>query len=183
MSDITGTTDIAAMTTITTITTARLILRPFQSNDFEKAYQLFSDPIVMRFSLNGPYSAEKCQIFIDQCMLKSKNNEPSLLAVIDKQTNQLIGSCGFFAQTIQGMAELELGYRLLPHYWGKGLATEAAMAMKSYAFNEMGLTRLISLIETDNIASISVAEKNDFKLEKTMLYDGRISVGMYVAIR
>ena len=171
------------MNDITDIKTERLILRPFQSNDFEKAYRLFSDPIVMRFSLNGPYSAEKCKKFIDQCMLKSKNNEPSLLAVIDNQTNQLIGSCGFFAQTIQGMAELELGYRLLPHYWGKGLATEAAIAMKGYAFNEMGLTRLISLIETDNIASIRVAEKNDFKLAKTMLYDGRIAVGMYVAIR
>ena len=171
------------MNDITDIKTERLILRPFQSNDFEKAYRLFSDPIVMRFSLNGPYSAEKCKKFIDQCMLKSKNNEPSLLAVIDNQTNQLIGSCGFFAQTIQGMAELELGYRLLPHYWGKGLATEAAIAMKGYAFNEMGLTRLISLIETDNIASIRVAEKNDFKLAKTMLYDGRISVGMYVAVR
>ena len=81
------------------------------------------------------------------------------------------------------MAELELGYRLLTHYWGKGFATEAAIAMKTYAFNEMDLTRLISLIETENIASIRVAEKNGFKLEKTMLYDGRISVGMYVAIR
>ena len=165
------------------ITTERLILRPFQNNDIASAYSLFSDPIVMQFSLNGPYSEEKSRIFIEQCMLKSKNNEPSLLAVIDKKSNQLIGSCGFFPQTIQGMAELELGYRLLTHYWGKGFATEAAIAMKTYAFNEMNLTRLISLIETENIASIRVAEKNGFKLEKTMLYDGRISVGMYVAIR
>lgn len=171
------------MKDIKDIKTERLILRPFESNDFEEAYQLFSDPIVMRFSLNGPYSADKCKKFIEQCILKSNNNEPSLLAVIDKKSNQLIGSCGFFPQTIQGMAELELGYRLLTDYWGKGLATEAAMAMKSHAFNEMGLTRLISLIETENIASVRVAEKNDFKLEKEMLYDGRIAVGLYVAIR
>ncbi|WP_201288100.1 GNAT family N-acetyltransferase [Psychromonas sp. L1A2] len=38
------------------ITTERLILRPFQNNDIASAYSLFSDPIVMRFSLNGPYS-------------------------------------------------------------------------------------------------------------------------------
>lgn len=165
------------------IKTERLILRPFQSTDLNSAYQLFSDPEVMRFSLHGPYTEQKSKNFIEQCMFKSKNNEPSLLAVIDKKSNQLIGSCGFFPQQIQGMAELELGYRLLKNYWGQGLATEAAMAMKAYAFNEMGLTRLISLIEAENIASVRVAEKNGFKLEKTMLYDGTISVGMYVAIR
>jgi len=165
------------------ITTERLILRPFQSNDLERAHQLFSDPEVMRFSLHGPYSEQKSRKFLDQCIFKSKNNDPSLLAVIDKKSKLLIGSCGFFPQQIQGIAELELGYRLLTNYWGQGLATEAAIAMKTYAFNDMNLTRLISLIETENIASVRVAEKNGFKLEKKMLYDGRISVGMYVAIR
>ncbi|WP_026339442.1 GNAT family N-acetyltransferase [Psychromonas ossibalaenae] len=165
------------------ITTERLFLRPFQSRDFEKVHQLLSDPAVMRYSLNGPYSKQKSMDFINQCILKSENNEPSLLAVIEKKNNQLIGSCGFFPQKIQGQEELELGYRLLKNYWGKGLATEAAAAVKTYAFNEMGLTRLISLIETGNKASVRVAEKNGFKLEKQMLYDGRISVAVYAAAR
>lgn len=164
------------------LTTERLLLRPFQSNDFDRAHQLFSDPDVMRFSLHGPYSEQKSRVFLNQCIFKSKNNEPSLLAVIDKKSKLLIGSCGFFPQQIQGMAELELGYRFLKSYWGQGLATEAVMAMKAYAFNEMGLTRLISLIETENVASVRVAEKNGFKLEKVMLYDARISVGIYAAI-
>jgi len=165
------------------ITTERLLLRPFQSSDFEKVHQLLSDPDVMRFSLNGPYSKQKSMHFINQCILKSENNEPSLIAVIEKKNNQLIGSCGFFPQKIQGTEELELGYRLLKNYWGQGFATEAAMAVKTYAFNEMGLTRLISLIETGNNASVRVAEKNGFKLEKQMLYDGKISVAIYAATR
>lgn len=163
------------------ITTKKLILRPFISNDLEAIYQLLSDPTVMKFSLNGPYSREKSASFMNQCIHQSENNQPSLLAIIDKQSNHLIGCCGFFLQKILGKEELELGYRLLKEYWGKGFATEASLAVKNYAFTEMGVTRLISLIEKENIASIRVAEKNGFRLEKEMLYDGRISVCIYSA--
>ncbi|PKF60789.1 GNAT family N-acetyltransferase [Psychromonas sp. psych-6C06] len=161
------------------ITTQRLILRPFQQDDLSALHRLFSCPEVMRFSLNGPYSEEKTYALMNQCIEKSQQNQASLLAVIDKKNRQLIGSCGFFAQTIQGNDELELGYRLIKSEWGKGLATEAATAMKNYAFSEMRLTRLISIIEKDNLASLRVAEKNGFKLEKVMRYDGRIEVGIY----
>jgi ribosomal-protein-alanine N-acetyltransferase len=161
------------------IITERLILRPFQIDDFTAIHQLLSDPDVMRFSLNGPYCKEKSTEFMTQCIDKSNKKQPSLLAIIDKKSNLMIGSCGFYAQKILGKKELELGYRLLKNHWGKGFATEAALAVKNHAFNEMGLTRLISLIEKDNIASIRVAEKNGFKLEKEMLYDGRIYVCIY----
>ena len=161
------------------INTQRLILRPFKSTDIEAAQQLFSCPAVMRFSLNGPYSEEKSTKLINQCILNSQNNQPSLLAVIEKTSGLLIGSCGFFQQKIQGRPELELGYRLLKNHWGKGLATEACCALKKVAAEEMGLSRLISLIEKENIASVRVAEKNGFKLEKEVMYDGRIAVGIY----
>tara|TARA_R110001583_G_scaffold51161_8_gene159762 strand:- start:13407 stop:13910 length:504 start_codon:yes stop_codon:yes gene_type:complete len=161
------------------ITTERLIVRPFEDNDFEALHQLLSDPDVMRFSLNGPYCKEKSADFMKMCMHKSANNQPSLFAIVDKKSKKFIGSCGFYPQKILGQQELELGYRLSKKYWGNGLATEAAAAVKNYAFDEMGLTRLISLIEKENIASIRVAEKNGFKLEKEMLYDGRISVCIF----
>ena len=165
------------------ITTSRLLLRAFQYSDFENAHQLLSDPEVMRYSLNGPYSRKKSRDFIDQCILKSDKNVPTLFAVIDNKNNQFIGFCGFFPQKIQGEEELELGYRLLKKYWGKGFATEAAVAVKNYAFNQLGLTRLISVIEISNTASLRVAEKNGFRVEKQMLYNGKISVAMCVATR
>jgi [ribosomal protein S5]-alanine N-acetyltransferase len=161
------------------ITTERLTLRPFQANDLEAVHQLLSDPTVMRFSLNGPYCKEKSTAFMYQCIQKSEKKQPSLLAIIEKKSNRLIGSSGFFPQKILGKEELEIGYRLLEEFWGQGLATEASRAVKNYAFNEMGLTRLIALIEKENTASVRVAQKNGFKLEKEMLYDGRITVGIY----
>ncbi|PKG39171.1 GNAT family N-acetyltransferase [Psychromonas sp. Urea-02u-13] len=161
------------------ISTERLTLRPFQSSDFYALHQLLSDPVVMRFSLNGPYSETKSRDFMNQCIQKSETNQPSLLAVINNKTNQLIGSCGFFPQKILGKEELEVGYRLLEEFWGQGLATEAALALQNYARDKMGRNRLISLIEKENIASVRVAEKNGYKLEKEMLYDGRIKVCIY----
>lgn len=161
------------------ITTDRLIIRPFQRDDFEDLHRMLSDPDVMRFSFNGPYSKQKSADFLSQCMEKSKNKQPSLLAVIDRRNRLFMGSCGFFPQKIQGKEELELGYRFLKKHWGKGFATEAATAVKDYAFNEMGLTRLISLIEKENIASVRVAEKNGFKLENEIIFAGKIHLCIY----
>ncbi|GLS90449.1 acetyltransferase [Psychromonas marina] len=161
------------------IITPRLILRPVAVTDFEVSYQLFSDPDVMRFSLNGPYSKQKTIEFIANCIKQTEQNRPSLLAVLDKETELLIGYCGFYMQTINGIEEVELGYRLLKSQWGKGLATEAAIAMKEYAFQEMGLTRLISIIDKDNIGSVRVAEKVGLTIEKELLYNRKIHVAIY----
>ena len=161
------------------IVTSRLILRPVLLSDFNAAHQLLSDSEVMRFSLNGPYSEQKTNDFIKHCIQQTEKKLPSLLAVIDIETDLLIGFCGFYEQIINGIQEIELGYRLLKEYWGRGLATEAAMAMKNYAFKEMGLTRLISIIEKENVGSIKVAEKIGLRLEKEMLYNQRIYVGIY----
>ncbi len=161
------------------ITTPRLILRPASHSDFDATYQLLSDPEVMRFSLNGPYSDQQITDFINHCIQQQKNNLPGLLAVINRTNGLLIGYCGFYAQKINGIHEMELGYRFSKRYWGQGLATEAAMAMKNYAFEEMGLTRLISIIEKENISSIRVAQKTGFTLEKKMIYNGKTHVEIY----
>lgn len=161
------------------IITPRLILRSVRLSDFEASHQLFSDPDVMRFSLNGTYSEQKTTQFISNCIKQTEKNRPSLLAVIDKETELLIGYCGFYMQKINGVEEVELGYRLLKAQWGKGLATEAASAMKEHAFQQMGLTRLISIIDKNNIGSVRVAEKLGLKPEKELLYDKRIQVTIY----
>jgi len=161
------------------IVTSRLLLRTVTLNDFKASHQLLSDPDVMRFSLKGPYSEQQTTDFIKHCIQQTQKNQPTLLAVIDRETDLLIGYCGFYMQKINGVEEVELGYRLSKEHWGKGLATEAAQAVKVHAFKKMGLTRLISIIEKENVASIRVAEKNGFILEREMLYNKKIRVQIY----
>ena len=65
---------------------------------------------------------------------------------------------------------MELGYRFSKNHWGKGYATEAAIACLDYAFSTLGAKKLISIIEPNNIASLKVAEKAGLQLEKTTVY-------------
>jgi ribosomal-protein-alanine N-acetyltransferase len=74
---------------------------------------------------------------------------PSQFAVLSRADNQLIGYCGFFHQEVDGTNEIEIGYRLHPNYWNKGLATEAAQAVRDHAFRDLNLSRVISLIHPE----------------------------------
>jgi len=67
---------------------------------------------------------------------------------------------------------LEIAYRLDASCWGKGLATEAAHAVRDHAFDDLQLSHLISLIHPDNVASRRVAEKNGMTLEKETIFRG-----------
>jgi RimJ/RimL family protein N-acetyltransferase len=79
---------------------------------------------------------------------------------------------------IDGREEVELGYRLIRSRWGKGLATEAAIATVHYAFEVLKLPRLISIIEPENHRSIRVAEKCGLVSRKEAKFHG-ISVKIY----
>lgn len=90
--------------------------------------------------------------------------------MIFREENRLIGYCGFFCQIVDGMNEIEIAYRLHPDYWNRGLATEAARAVRNYAFEVMELERVISLVHPDNHASRRVTEKNGMTLEKKTIF-------------
>jgi ribosomal-protein-alanine N-acetyltransferase len=61
---------------------------------------------------------------------------------------------------------VEVAYLLGRQYWGQGLGTEIAQAILDYGFNHLHLSRLICLIEEQNLASKKVAEKIGMKFEK-----------------
>ena len=73
---------------------------------------------------------------------------------------------------MDGQQEVEIGYLLAKEYWGRGLATEAAIAIKNYGFQQLNFNRLISLIVPENIASQKVAIKNGMKYEKDTTHAG-----------
>jgi len=97
---------------------------------------------------------------------------PSQFAIEIESEGTLLGYCGFFHQDVDGTSEIEIGYRLHPDYWNKGLATEAATAVRDHAFRDLKLSRVISLIHPENIASRRVAEKIGMTLEKHTTFRG-----------
>lgn len=93
-------------------------------------------------------------------------------ALIDKETGDFIGQCGLLTQEINGKEVLEVGYHILPKYWGKGFATEAAIKFRNHAFESNLCERLVSIIDIRNIASQKVAEKNGMKRGQRIFYHG-----------
>jgi [ribosomal protein S5]-alanine N-acetyltransferase len=138
--------------------TPRLILRPFCEKDLDVLADLMANADFMRFSL-GPQSREKTAEVLEKMQRRDRAGEPSQFAVMFRADGQLIGFCGFFCQNVDGVERIEIGYRLHPDYWGQGIATEAARAVRDHAFKVLKLNQIISLIHPDNIASTRVAKK------------------------
>lgn len=152
------------------IETRRLIIREFKINDLDELFIVMSDPEVMRYSVSGPRSRKNTEEFIKASIDAYQRHSLAQHAVVLKQSQSLIGCSGFFTPMVNNIQEIELSYRLARNYWGQGLGTEAAQACCDYAFSDLLLKRLISIIEPENTASIRVAEKVGLKFEQKITF-------------
>ena len=159
--------------------TSRLILRKFNESDVDPLLGFRGDPEVMRFSISGPETREDIQTkYLPSCLRRYSRDGLGQWAVVRKIDGICVGECGICVQEVADDRVFEISYRMRRDCWGTGLATEAARACRDYGFKKAGLHRLISIIESENAASIRVAEKMGMTLEKRASFHG-ISVLIY----
>lgn len=155
------------------IETDRLLMRPFNENDIKPFSRICANPKVMRYIGNGkPLEKEIVKTQIQGWMSLYEKQGYGLLALTLKENDQLIGFCGLIHQTVDEENFIELGYRVDEKFWGKGIATEAALAVKNYALNQLNIPVLISIIHHQNEASKKVALKAGMKLKKKTQFKG-----------
>ena len=156
--------------------TERLLLRYFVPADLEALFALYSDPEVRHFFPEGTFTLEETREELEWYFHgHPRHPELGLWATLQKETGQFIGRCGLLPWTIDGQFEIEIAYMIAKDFWGQGLGTEAAAGIRDYAFEQLGLTRLICLIDEHNQASIRVAEKIGMAFEK----EGRDELGPF----
>jgi ribosomal-protein-alanine N-acetyltransferase len=146
------------------VRTARLILREFVKSDFEAVHAYSSDPRVTRYLFFGPRDADSTADYLEG-LLASQRERPRTrfeLAVEEIATGRVIGACDL---SIIERNVVDLGYMLSIENWGKGLATEIALALIDAAFFDLRADRVISTVDVNNSASIRVLEKIGMRWE------------------
>jgi RimJ/RimL family protein N-acetyltransferase len=139
--------------------TKRLILRPMLESDIDALQLIFTDPNVMAAFNHDPFTREQMAGWLQRNLDHQNEYGYGLFSVILKETGELIGDCGLEQMDVNGVQMAELGYDFRSDFWNRGYATEAACAVRDYAFDVLHLPQLISLIRVGNLASKRVAEK------------------------
>ena len=152
--------------------TDRLLLRKYVEEDAEAFFELNSDPKVLRFVPDKQLlDVEQArQILIDHPIADYRKYGFGRGACVLKRTGQQIGFAGL--KYLEELDEVDIAYRLLPAYWGQGLATEAALAAVGYGFAKLGLKRIIGLAMPENMASIRVLEKAGLRYRENVSFLG-----------
>jgi RimJ/RimL family protein N-acetyltransferase len=151
----------------------RLIFRKVSRADFNAWLPFHEEPLSSKYFAGEIFEPEvACQNWFTKVFTRYEDNLGGLNALISKQDGKLVGMCGLLIQTVDNIRELEIGYSILPEYWRKGYASEAAQKCKAYAFEHKISESIISIIHIDNIGSQKVAINNGMHLDKTTTYKG-----------
>ena len=137
------------------IETARLRLYPPRIEDLEARLAMDRDPEVMHFIRPVPDDAEAQRRDIRGRILQPPRG--ALWHVALREAPGFIGWCGVFPLQDSGL--MEIGYRFARAAWGRGLATEAAVAALDYGFRKLELDRIVAVSDPDNAASRNVLGK------------------------
>jgi len=140
--------------------TERLIVRHYTEGDADDFFLLNADPDVMRY-IRPVKSREEIDRFLTEVIEYSKN-EPAYgrMAASEKQSGTFIGS--FAIIPLEGTIHMQLGYSLLPSFWGKGYATELTKTGLKYIFTQTRLEEIFGVTESGNINSQRVLLKSGF---------------------
>jgi RimJ/RimL family protein N-acetyltransferase len=142
------------------VCTERLRLRRFRAGDAEAYAAINADPLVVRY-LGGELDRAASDAQLARIMAHWDEHGFGLWAAELRDDGRMVGFVGL---SIPGflpavLPAVEVGWRLASDVWGRGLATEGGRAGIEWGFGSLGLDRIISIIDPDNVASVRVAEK------------------------
>jgi len=160
------------------IFTERLTLRKITIDDVDNIFQLDSNPEVMKYVGVPPVTnKQESAKMVENIINQYEKNGTGRLAVIEKESNQFIGWSGIklLTQEVNGFKNVyELGYRFLPKFWGKGYATESAIASLDLGFNQLNADKIYAYADVGNESSNRILTKLGFENKGTFLDKGDI---------
>lgn len=146
--------------------TERLLLRHLNDDDAEFMLELLNDPsFIENIGDRKIRDLDGAKAYIRNGPAASYvKNGFGLYLVQVKETRESIGMCGLIKR--DQLKDVDIGYAFLPRYWSKGYAIESALAVKEHARAEIGLKRIVAIVDPRNGGSIRVLEKLGMTFEK-----------------
>ena len=161
--------------------TPRLLLREMTESDATDLYLLNSSANVMKYLEGEPLLSspdQAIEVLRLRILPQYSLHGVGRWAVLLRDGDTFIGYCGlkYLPETV----EYDLGYRFLEKYWGRGYATESALAVLEYGRKHLAGKRIVGKASLENIASVRVLEKIGMRFEGYEPYEGG-TVAVYVA--
>ncbi|WP_205944994.1 GNAT family N-acetyltransferase [Pedobacter psychrodurus] len=162
-------------------------MRQFHHNDLASIFNGLSHPDVIRYYGVSYSNLEETLNQLTWFNDLQKNETDIWWAICDKGNYKFYGAIGF-NDLSKIDKKAEIGFWLLPEYWGKGIVKEVADPVCSYAFEKLDLIKIEAMVETENENSKKVLKKIGFDYQKTMKnyeikYDRFISLEIYAKLK
>lgn len=141
-------------------------------------FTLDSNALVHKYLGNKPLSTKDQAAKVIQFIRKQYEERGiGRFAVVEKSSGDFIGWSGLKLnagekEELNGIQDfVDIGYRFIPEYWGKGYATESSIATLRFGFEEMNYPTIYGAAENENVASNKVLQKIGLKFVNTFYYD------------
>jgi len=152
--------------------TERLTVRQLTEDDAEFILELLNEPsFIQNIADRGVRNLDDARGYIVNGPQASyARNGFGLFLVELKESGVPIGMCGLIKR--DSLEDVDIGYALLPRFWSKGYAHEAAAAVMDYGRNVLKIPRIVGITAPDNEGSIRVLEKIGLRFDKIVVLDG-----------
>lgn len=140
--------------------TKRLLLKISEPSELQEWVLLRQDPVVMKYIGDINTKEEVEDFFFDVVIPYHKKHGLGFCSVFEKETGYFIGQAGLFHIGYDdSQVDIEVAYRFLKKFWGKGYATESANALIKFGFSNLLVKKLVGFAWLGNTASSQVLQK------------------------
>lgn len=151
--------------------TERILLRAFTQGDLDVLAAMMGDEDQM-WLYPRPRTREETRAWIDTTIEHYRNSGFGFWLMESVEDAEFLGYCGIRPRLIEGVEVAEMGWHTMKHVWNEGIATHAAAACRDFAFTQLQIPHLVAIIDTNNPASMRIAQKIGMQLEKETIVEG-----------
>jgi ribosomal-protein-alanine N-acetyltransferase len=155
-----------------TLETDRLVLRRFTLDDAPFIVELLNEPSWHRFiGDKGVRTEDDARKYLrDGPLAMYERTGVGLMLVTLKSSGVAMGMCGLIRR--ESLDDVDIGFAMLPAFWGNGYAHEAAAAVLDYGRRVLGLKRIVAITSPDNVRSIGLLERIGLRFERSLRLAG-----------